>query len=78
MLKLNLDKIKENNIMKDNKIKFTTNESDDWSILQCGDFKTCNHQISKEEWVELLRYLGHEVDYKEISDEDMQELMLKK
>lgn len=38
-------------------------------------FKTCNHQISKEEWVELLRYLGHEVDYKEISDEDMQELM---
>jgi hypothetical protein len=75
MLKLNLDKIKENNIMEDNKIKFITNESDDWSILQCGDFKTCNHQISKEEWVELLRYLGHEVDYKEISDEDMQELM---
>ena len=61
--------------MEDNKIKFTTNESDDWSILQCGDFKTCNHQISKEEWVELLRYLGHEVDYKGISDEDMQELM---
>ena len=27
MAKLNLDKIKENNIMKDNKIKFTTNES---------------------------------------------------
>ena len=36
--------------MEDNKIKFTTNESDDWSILQCGDFKTCNHQISKEEF----------------------------
>ena len=39
--------------MKDNKIKFTTNESDDWSILQCGDFKTCNHQISKEEFDKL-------------------------
>ena len=61
--------------MEDNKINFITNDSDDWSFLQCGDFKTCNHQISKEEWVELLRYLGHEVDYKEISDEDMQELM---
>ena len=43
--------------MEDNKIKFITNESDDWSILQCGDFKTCNHQISKEEWAVSYTHL---------------------
>ena len=60
--------------LMEDKIKLTTNESGDWSILKYKDFKREGHQISDWDWIELLNLLGYEVENKEISDEEMEEL----
>lgn len=46
----------------------------DWQILECNGFETSGHSISAHDWCDLLRYLGHDVEEKEISDEEMEEL----
>ena len=46
----------------------------DWQILGCNGFETSGHSISAHDWCDLLRYLGHDVEEKEISDEEMEEL----
>lgn len=43
----------------------------DWQILECDGFKASGHSISAHDWCDLLRYLGHDVEEKEISDEEM-------
>ena len=65
--------LKEGKVTKD-KIKLTTNESGDWAILKYKDFKREGHQISGEDWIELLNLLDYEIEEKEISDEEMEEL----
>lgn len=32
------------------------------------------HRIDYYDWIDFLKYLGYEVEYKEISDEEMEEL----
>lgn len=63
----------EEKVTKD-KIKLTSNESGDWAILKYKDFTREGHQISDEDWIELLNLLGYEVEDKEISDEEMEDL----
>lgn len=65
--------LKEGEITKD-KIILTTNESGDWAILEYKDFKLEGHQISDEDWIELLNLLDYEIEEKEISDEEMEEM----
>lgn len=65
--------LKEGEVTKD-KIKLTTNESGDWAILKYKDFKREGHQISDEDWIELLKLLDYEIEEKEISDEEMEEM----
>ena len=61
--------------MASNKIKLTTNESGDWSILEYdGCFEASGHSLSNSDWIDLLKYLGYEVEQKEISDEEMEEM----
>lgn len=64
--------LKEGKVTKD-KIKLTTNESVDWAILKYKDLREGYH-ISDEDWIELLNLLDYEVEEKEISDEEMEEL----
>jgi len=50
-------------------------DSGDWSVLRVNlgeDFKREGHSISDYDWMALLNLLGFEVDYKIISDEDME------
>lgn len=65
--------LKEGEVTKD-KIILTTNESGDWAILKYKDFKREGHQISDENWIDLLKCLGYEAEDKEISDEEMEKL----
>ena len=65
--------LKEGKVTKD-KIKLTTNESGDWAILKYKDFKREGHQIREYDWMDLLKYLGYEVEEKEISDEEMEDM----
>ena len=65
--------VKEGKISKE-KIKLTTNESGDWAILQYEDFEREGHVITESDWIDLLKYLEYEVEEKEISDEEMEEL----
>lgn len=60
--------------LMEDKIKLITNESGDWAILKYKDFKRDGHQISDWDWIELLNLLGYEVENKEISDEEMEDL----
>lgn len=60
--------------MEDNKISIITCESGDWTILRYEDFERSRHRIELEDIEDLLKYLGYEVEYKEISDEEMEEL----
>lgn len=60
--------------MEDNKISIITCESGDWTILRYEDFEGSGHRIELEDIEDLLKYLGYEVEYKEISDEEMEEL----
>lgn len=55
-------------------IKIITNVSGDWSILTAGDFKRSDHSIGMQEFIDLLGYLGYDVIYQFISDEEMERL----
>lgn len=55
-------------------IKIITNVSGDWLILTAGDFKCSNHFIGMQEFTDLLRYLGYDIIYQLISDEEMERL----
>lgn len=66
--------LKEEKTKKD-KIKVTTNESGDWAILVYEDFFREGHRIDNDGWMNLLKYLGYEVEYKEISDEEMEKML---
>lgn len=65
--------LKEGKISKE-KIKLTTSESGECAILQYEDFFREGHVIAEFDWMDLLKYLGYEVEEKEISDEEMEEL----
>lgn len=55
-------------------IKIITNVSGDWLILTAGDFKCSNYYIGMQEFTDLLRYLGYDIIYQFISDEEMERL----
>ena len=57
-----------------NIISIITNESGDWSILKNDKFETSGHSLGVEEFKELLEHLGYEVNIKEISDEEMENI----
>ena len=57
-------------------IELFSNKSGDWEVLRLNlgeDFIAVGHSISGHHWIELLETLGYEVNYKEISDENMEE-----
>ena len=58
--------------MASNKIKLTT--SDDYTVLHYEDFFREGHRIDNDDWIDLLKYLGYEVECKEISDEKMERM----
>lgn len=58
----------------DNIIRIITNESGDWSILRNDEFEISGHSLGVSEFKELLEYLGYEVDIKEISDDEMENM----
>ena len=60
--------------MASNKIKLTTNESNDYTVLHYEDFFREGHIIDNDDWMDLLKYLGYEVECKEISDEEMERM----
>ena len=60
--------------MEDNKISIITCESGDWTIIRYEDVEPTDHITVIEDIEDLLKYLGYEVEYKEISDEEMEEL----
>ena len=68
-----LEKLLEEGKVTKDKIKLTTNESVNWAILKYKDLRE-GYQISDEDWIELLNLLDYEVEEKEISDEEMEEL----
>ena len=55
-------------------IKFIVNESDDWQIKSCGGLELSSHRLDKDDFIELLKYIGHEVEEVVISDEEMEEI----
>lgn len=68
-----LEKLLEEGKVTKDKIKLTTNESVDWAILKYKDLRE-GYQISDEDWIKLLNLLDYEIEEKEISDEEMEEL----
>ena len=61
--------------MASNKIQIATNESDDYIVLHYEDFFRKGYRIDYDDWIDLLKYLGYEVEYKEISDEGMEKIL---
>lgn len=59
--------------MASNKIKFTT--AGGWAVLHYEDFIREGHRIENFDWIDLLKYLGYEVEYKEASDEEMERMI---
>ena len=59
--------------MASNKIKLTT--ADDYTVLHYEDFFREGHRIDYDDWIDFLKYLGYEVEYKEISDEEMERMI---
>lgn len=59
--------------MASNKIKLTT--ADDYAVLHYEDFIREGHRIEDDDWLDLLMYLGYEVEYKEASDEEMERMI---
>jgi len=56
-------------------IELISNKSGDWEILRVNeDIEMQGHSINNHMWCDLLRTLGFEVERKEISDEEMEEL----
>lgn len=62
-------------IIASNKIKLKTNESDDYTVLHYEDFFREGHRIDNDDWMNLLKYLGYEVEYKEVLDEEMERMI---
>lgn len=61
--------------MASKKIKVTTNESCDWTILEYdGCYEASGHSLSNRDWIKLLEYLGYEVEQVQISDEEMENM----
>jgi hypothetical protein len=56
-----------------NKIKLIT--VDGYAVLRYKDYIREGHRIDYDDWIDLLKYLGYEVEYKEISDKQMEELL---
>lgn len=61
--------------MANNKIQIATNESDDYIVLHYEDFFRKGYRIDYDDWIDLLKYLGYEVEYKEISDKEMEKML---
>lgn len=59
--------------MASNKIKLTT--ADEYAVLHYEDFIREGHRIEDFDWLALLKYLGYEVEYKEVSDEEMERMI---
>ena len=59
--------------MASNKIKLTA--ADDYAVLRYEDFIREGHRIDYDDWMDLLKYLGYEVEYKEASDEEMERMI---
>ncbi len=55
-------------------IKIITNVSGDWSILKVDGFTRSNQSLGVQEFVDLLNYLGYDVQFEVITDEMMEEL----
>ena len=58
-------------------ITLTTCESGDWEILEVDygeTFRASGHSISNHNWIDLLKELGHKVERKIISDEEMEQI----
>lgn len=55
-------------------IKIITNVSGDWSILKVDGFTRSNQSLGVQEFVDLLNYLGYDVQFEVITDEIMEEL----
>lgn len=56
-------------------IELITCETGDWEVLRVNlgeDFEVDGHSISNYTWIKLLKLLGHEVETREISEEDME------
>ena len=56
-------------------IKLISNEGGDWEVLKVDsgeDFQEEGHSISNWDWIELLGFLGYNVEEIEISDEKME------
>ena len=58
---------------KKNKIKLIT--ANGYEVLHYEDFFRKGYRIDYDDWIDLLNYLGYEVEYKEISDEEMVEML---
>lgn len=61
--------------MASNKIQIATNESDDYIVLHYEDFSRKGYRIDYDDWIDLLKYLGYKVEYKEISNEEMEKIL---
>ena len=55
-------------------IKIITNVSGDWSILKVDGLTRSNQSLGVQEFVDLLNYLGYDVQFEVITDEMMEEL----
>lgn len=60
---------------KKNKIQITTNESDGYTVLRYEDFIREGHRIDYDDWMDLLKYLGYEIEHEEISDKEMERMI---
>ena len=58
-----------------NKIQITTNESDDYTVLHYENFFREGYRIDYDDWIDLLKYLGYEIEYKEVLDEEMERMI---
>jgi hypothetical protein len=50
-------------------------ESGDWKVLRINsgkDFKKEGHSISNHNWIDLLKYLGFDVEVKYVTEEEME------
>lgn len=57
-------------------IELISNKCGDWEVLRMNlgeDFYADGHSISGQDWIDLLEVLGYTVEYREISDEDMED-----
>ena len=57
-------------------ITLTTSESGDWSILSVnGKEFASGHSITKHDWIDLIRYLGCNIEYVMLSDSEMERIL---